>query len=330
MGNRALDGADVIQNFLDPRLAGGQGINNQFKAGRRQAFVARRVFFDDDNGVLAFGQRCFGGEFPLAIAAHDGLTDHLVTVLDDDRIARCAGAAEGWGSVVGGTTVFDRPLHIAGVVFDFAELRRRGHHRVVMVVIAAITIAGPCRAAHRQRTQAQQRRPEPAHTGGGDQAIKDAQFFTARHLRRRNAVHEKGHFVILLGIGGDIGVVGAVFDHTHQLALGIKEAFDDQLGLVWVSAFQGNMQVFAYTLDGDFFRGNAFVTFGQHVLAVCNSFDAHRLALGVGPQLGGLGNGLTIDYGHIHYVCVHSIDSFDGWVEVSRACDVDVSSNVLP
>src|SRR5574338_405544 len=48
----------------------------------------------------------------------------------------------------------------------------------------------------------------------------------------------KGHFVILLGIGGDIGVVGAVFGHTHQLALGIKEAFDDQLGLVWVSAFR--------------------------------------------------------------------------------------------
>ncbi|RMT61593.1 hypothetical protein ALP43_200026 [Pseudomonas azotoformans] len=173
-----------------------------------------------------------------------------------------------------------------------------------IVVAAATTTCGNA-TQHTQRRQAQQSRPEPANTSSRRQAVAETgQRLRAQYLWRFNAFDQERSSAVLFSIGGDVFVVRAIFSHADQLTASAFEVFDDQLRLVRIAAFQGDVQVFAHALDGDVFRGNAVGAFGEDVLAALYCFDAHRLAVFNGGKLHRLGNGLAVYDGDVDYVSV--------------------------
>ena len=180
---------------------------------------------------------------------------------------------------------------------------------MVFVIVTGQRVTGPQQA---ESTQPEQGRPEPADAIAGDQAVaKTDQFVGTQHLRRGRAVMQKGCCPILITIGRDVLVIGAIFTDTDQLALAFEEAFDDQLRLIRAGAFGGHMQVVADTLDGNVFRSDWFITaLGKNVFAVLHGLDTYRLTLLGGAKLHRLGNGFAVHNGDVHCVCVHLRPSF--------------------
>ncbi len=115
--------------------------------------------------------------------------------------------------------------------------------------------------------------------------------------------------MVIITVGGDVFMPLTIFPFTDQFTRIIKVVFDNQLRLIFISAFQHDEQVFTDTFQGNVFWRNAAFPFSKNVFCIRDGFNFDGTAYFFTAQNVGFDNRIFINDCNIYWLEIHSLNS---------------------